>query len=147
MVWNSCGGTIYYVLTSYYIIQQQKCWITSASGLNRSWTFRKQTNKQKTGLYSENSAPSGLNSVLIPLKIKSEIRSRGICNHWGLQMAKLFQTDSWRLRYTGSEVLALVFGCQRRMVPLLHLVGSVCFVLPDDGQRVSLCVEDPVVEW
>lgn len=30
---------------------------------------------------------------------------------------------------------------------LLHFVGSVCFVLPDDGQRVSLGVEDPVLKW
>lgn len=30
--------------------------------------------------------------------------------------------------------------------PLLHFVGSVRLVSPDDGQRVGLCVEDPVVE-
>lgn len=29
---------------------------------------------------------------------------------------------------------------------LLHLVGSVCVVLADDGQRVSLGVKHPVVE-
>ncbi len=29
---------------------------------------------------------------------------------------------------------------------LLHLVGSVCLVFLDDRQRVSLSVEDPVVE-
>lgn len=30
--------------------------------------------------------------------------------------------------------------------PLLHFIGSVRLVLPDDGQGVSLGVEDPVVE-
>lgn len=30
--------------------------------------------------------------------------------------------------------------------PLLHFVGSVRLVFPDDGQRVGLSVEDPVVE-
>lgn len=30
--------------------------------------------------------------------------------------------------------------------PLLHLVGSVPLLLPEDGQRVGLGVEDPVVE-
>lgn len=30
--------------------------------------------------------------------------------------------------------------------PLLHLVGSVRLFLPDDGQRVGLRVEDPVVK-
>lgn len=30
--------------------------------------------------------------------------------------------------------------------PLLHFIGSVCLVLPHDGQGVSLGVEDPVVE-
>lgn len=30
--------------------------------------------------------------------------------------------------------------------PLLHLVGSVCLLLLDDGQRMSLGVEDPVLE-
>lgn len=30
---------------------------------------------------------------------------------------------------------------------LLHFVGSVCQVFPDDGQGVSLGVEDPVLEW
>lgn len=30
---------------------------------------------------------------------------------------------------------------------LLHFVGSVCLLLPDDGQGVSLSVEDPVLEW
>lgn len=30
---------------------------------------------------------------------------------------------------------------------LLHFVGSVCLVLPDDGQGVGLSVEDPVFEW
>lgn len=49
-------------------------------------------------------------------KTKINVQSRGIRSHWELQMAKLFQTDSWRLRYTGSEVLALVLGCQRRRV-------------------------------
>lgn len=29
---------------------------------------------------------------------------------------------------------------------LLHFVGSVCLLLPDDGQGVSLSVEDPVLE-
>lgn len=30
--------------------------------------------------------------------------------------------------------------------PLLHFVGSVRLVFPDDGQRVGLGVEDPVVQ-
>lgn len=30
--------------------------------------------------------------------------------------------------------------------PLLHLVGSVPLLLPEDGQRVGLGVEDPAVE-
>lgn len=30
---------------------------------------------------------------------------------------------------------------------LLHFVVLVCLVVPDDGQGVSLRVEDPVLEW
>ncbi len=88
----------------------------SASGLNQSWMSKKQKQKNKTGFYSENSAPTGLNSVLIPLKTKSDIRSRCICNHWGLQMAKLFsdrQLEAQVYRIRGSRTC---FGCQRRRV-------------------------------
>lgn len=102
-------------------------------------TIKKQ--KTKTGFYSKNSSPADLNSVLIPLKLKKKNPNQEASVTIGdSKWLNCFQTDSWRLRYTGSEVLALGKG------PLLHFVGYVCFVLLDDGQRVSLGVKHPVVK-
>lgn len=107
--------------------------------------------RKKNGFYSESSEPTGLNSILIPLKKRKKknqknskklkkIQLRGICNHRGLQIAILFSD-----RQLEAQVFR-IRGSQRRKGPLLHLVGSVRFVLLDDGQRVSLGVKDPVVE-
>lgn len=48
----------------------------------------------------------------------------------------------WRLRCGGGGLSFTGPGSG----PLLHFVGSVQLVFPDDGQRVGLSVEDPVVE-
>lgn len=58
----------------------------------------------------------------------------GMCEPCRRQMC-VCQTDSRRLSFTGSG-----------SAPLLHFVGFVRLVLPDDRQRVGLGVEDPVVE-
>lgn len=67
----------------------------------------------------------------------------------GLQMAKLF----FRQTAGGSGLQdqrfshLFFFFFFSGIGPLLHFVGSVCFVLLDNRQRVSLGVKDPVVEW
>lgn len=55
-------------------------------------------------------------------------------------MAKL-----WSARQLEAQAYRIRGRCTRA-APLLHFVGEVRLALPDDGQRVSLGVEDPVVE-
>lgn len=74
----------------------------------------------------------------------NNIRWSLICNHSGLQAAQQFQTAGGSVYRI--EVLTR-FWASVQAGPLLHFVGSVRFILPYDGQGVSLGIEDPVFEW
>ena len=118
---------------------------------SQSWTIKSRKKKKKKRILQREFRADRPELYFDPIKKKNQknqknskklkkIQLRGICNRRGLQIAILFSD-----RQLEAQVFR-IRGSQRRKGPLLHLVGSVRFVLLDDGQRVSLGVKDPVVE-
>lgn len=133
-----------YILMSYHFIQQYICCFGSAFGLNQRRRKKKSSegkqNKNPWSLQREpGSSTSGFSFEPI-----NNIRWSLICNHSGLQAAQQFQTAGGSVYRI--EVLTR-FWASVQAGPLLHFVGSVRFILPYDGQGVSLGIEDPVFEW
>lgn len=134
-----------YILMSYHVIQQYICCFGSAFGLNQRRRKKNQVKENKTkktpwSLQREpGSSTSGFSFEPI-----NNIRWSLICNHSGLQAAQQFQTAGGSVYRI--EVLTR-FWASVQAGPLLHFVGSVRFILPYDGQGVSLGIEDPVFEW
>lgn len=99
------------------MLVQVSVWTQPELNLKKKKKKKEKTKaKNKTGFYSKNSAPTDLNSIWIPLEINSEIQSRGVCNHWGLQTAKLLsdrQMEAQVYRIRGARTC---FGFQRRRV-------------------------------